>query len=279
MKKFLVFLGLGVVFIGISFLISSYHNAVRPPEAKRLAIVTPTVTPTPSPLPQLKLPIVMFHYVENVEDPRDVKRIKMDVPPFILNLQLKALKDNEYDTYFVKDIPGILSSGRELKNKSIVLTFDDGYVDFYRNAFPLVKKYNLKATVYIIYNFIGRRGFMSLAQIHELIDSGLIEVGSHTMTHPSLEILHDEEAKKEIFESKKSLEETFGVSVTSFAYPAGAYNNETLKLVREAGYTIALTTHPGIIIKKDNLYEVPRIRPGSLTPTFIENYFEKFLFH
>jgi peptidoglycan/xylan/chitin deacetylase (PgdA/CDA1 family) len=263
------------VYVGISR--SKYSDLVE---------ITPSVTPnptitltsTPIPLASLKLPIIMFHYIEYVQNPGDTLRAKMDISPFTLNFQLNTLKENNYDTYFVKDIPHLLDTGLEPKNKSIILTFDDGYEDFYQNVFPLLKKYQLKATVYIIYNFIGRKDFMTQSQIQELIDSGLVEVGSHSLSHPSLSKITAEKAHTEIFESKEKLQNMFGIPIETFAYPGGAYNDDTIKLVKEAGYTVAVTTKPGITVLDNDLYQVHRLRPGYLTVPFIRSYFDKLLF-
>lgn len=268
----------GIVFFLLHSLNSHTDKFVSPISSKTTVKLTPTPSPTPSPLTNIKLPIVMFHYVEYVQNPNDTLRMKMASSPLILDFQMKALKDNKYQTYFVKDIPEILVRGQPLNDKSIILTFDDGYADFYQNVFPLLKKYQLKATIFIIVNYIGRSGFMTQSQIQELVDSGLVELGAHTMNHPSLSRITPEKARTEIFDSKKRLEELFHVPVKTFAYPGGAYNNTVLDLVKETSYEAAVTTNPGTTLQYDHLYELPRIRPGFLTIPLIKNYFENLIF-
>ena len=268
----------GIVFV----LLHTFHEKQTveiSPLPSLLRTATPTKKPnpgiTPTPLNTIKLPIVMYHYVEYVQNPGDTLRMKLDTTPFVLNFELKALKDNSYQTYFARDIPTIFAGGNVSNQKRIILTFDDGYEDFYENVFPLLKKYQFKATIYIIVNFIGRNGFMTQNQIQDLINSGLIEVAAHTLTHPSLSSIPIAKARTEIFQSKQKLEELFHIPVTTFAYPGGAYNKAVIELVKEASYSAALTTHPGVNLLSDHLLELPRIRPGYLTISLIKSYFEK----
>jgi len=278
---------IGIAFVifaaGVIFSLSNRnHHAFRSSLSSLFHPITPTPTSkpivTPAPLGSLKLPIVMFHYVEYVQNSGDTLRMKLDTSPLVFDFELKALKDNNYQTYFVRDIPAILKSGNVPTQKSIVLTFDDGYEDFYQNVFPLLKKYQFKATIYIIANFIGRPGFMTESQIQELVNSGIIELGAHTLTHPSLKSIPIDVAKIQIFGSKQKLEELFHVPVTTFAYPGGSYNDVVVEFVKEASFSAALTTKPGVTLFADHLFELPRIRPGFLTIPLIKSYFAKLFF-
>lgn len=211
----------------------------------------------------ISLPILMYHYVEFVRDPKDTIRKSLDVNPFIFEKQLKNIKENGLTTYFVRDIPDIFSGKiKDGGSNKIILTFDDGYEDFYTDAFPLLKKYNAKATIYIIYDFIGRRGFLNKAEIKELIASGLIEVGSHTLDHSFLKSASPEVAKKQIVDSKSLLEKTFGITVNTFAYPYGAFNQSDVKLVQDAGYIAAVTVARGTKQSDNNIFDLYRLRAG-----------------
>ena len=214
----------------------------------------------------LKIPIIMYHYVEYVKDIEDLIKKRLDISPDLFEGHLKALKEASYKTYFVKEIPDILEGKIEYSSRSAVLTFDDGYEDFYTDVFPLLKKYQMKATVYIIVNFIGRRGFMNEKEIKEVLDSGLVELGSHTFDHLYLKFTPETVARKQIFESKKVLEEKFNVKIETFAYPYGAFSEKTIDLVKEAGYRAAVSVIPSMIQSKENLFYLSRVRPGIFTP-------------
>jgi len=218
-----------------------------------------------SPLKRIQLPIIMYHYVEYVKDPKDTTRKSLDINPYEFDYQLKTLVANGYQSYFVRDVPSMLKGLKEPAKKSIILTFDDGYEDFYTDAFPVLKKYNFKATVYIIVDFIGKRGFLNEKEIRELVQSGLVEIGSHTLNHYYLKKAPKAQAQEEITLSKTKLESLFGVSVDTFAYPFGALDESSIELVKESSYSAAVSVAPGNILTPVNLFYLPRIRAGNIT--------------
>lgn len=214
---------------------------------------------------KMQIPIIMYHYVEHVKDQNDLTRRKLAVSPETLDQQLTALKEANYDTYFARDIPDLMSGAISSK-KFVILTFDDGYEDFYTNVYPILKRHNMRATNYVIANFIGRHDFMNPKQIQELIDSDLVEIGSHTLNHYPLKTMSDEEARKEIFDSKQKLETQFNIKIKTFAYPSGSFNMHSVELVKQAGYVAALSTIYGTEQSPDNLFYLSRVRPGLFNP-------------
>lgn len=215
---------------------------------------------------RMKIPVIMYHYVEYVKDTKDIVRKKLSITPLLFEQHLRVLKDAHYETYFVKDIPQILDGAIDYSTQSAILTFDDGYEDFYTDVFPLLKKYNMRATLYIITNYIGKKGFLNETQIRELIDSDLVEIGSHTQDHIYLKVSPKDYADEQIRESKKTLEAMFNIKVKTFAYPYGAFNEYALSAVQRTGYTAAVSVIPGTIQSKDNLFFISRIRPELFTP-------------
>lgn len=226
---------------------------------------------------RIKLPIIMYHYVEYVQDVNDLIRKKLDTNPYLFEMQLKTLKENNYELYFVRDIPDILDGKIKISTRSAVLTFDDGYQDFYSVAFPLLKKYHAKATIYVVYNFIGRRGFLTANNIKEILASGLVELGSHTLDHMYLKKINPQVAKKQIEENKIKLEQDFGVEVKTFAFPYGAFDNQALDFVKQASYSAAVSVIPGIYQSKENLFFLYRLRSGVLgTGKYMLRVLEKY---
>ena len=229
-----------------------------------------------SKLSKIKLPIIMYHYVEYVQDQADFIRKSLDINPEAFARQLTTLKYEGYQTYFVKDIPDILDGKITVSSKSAVLTFDDGYEDFYTVAFPILKKNYIRATVFIVNDFIGRKGFLTKDQVKEIIDSDLVEIGAHTLDHAYLKNMSPTAAKRQIFESKRQLEESFGINVKTFAYPYGAFDEKTIDLVKEASYSAAVSVINGVIQSQENLFYLSRLRSGFFTPANIVAGFEHF---
>lgn len=252
-------------------------SPIIPPYYDQKAFVKPKVldevkniTPAASTEANMKIPIVMYHYVEYVQDLKDFIRMKLDITPHEFDRELKTLKDEGYKTYFVKEVPNILNGEILRSPKSIVLSFDDGYEDFYRDVFPILKKYHMKATQYVIYDFIGRKGFLKDSEIKEMIESGLIEIGSHTLDHLALAKLPEKQAEKQIIESKELFEKRFGIKIETFAYPYGSFDKTAIDIVRKAGYKAAVSVIPGTLQSENNIFYLNRIRAGYLeTPNMI----------
>jgi peptidoglycan/xylan/chitin deacetylase (PgdA/CDA1 family) len=125
--------------------------------------------------------------------------------------------------------------------KPVALTFDDGYADAYDAALPVLQQHGFQATFYIVTNFVGQPGYMSWEQVAALNTAGM-EIGSHTLDHPSLTTLDVGELSRQVSESRQVLEQRLGIVVTSFCYPVGIYDWITIDYVRAAGYTNAVTT-------------------------------------
>jgi peptidoglycan/xylan/chitin deacetylase (PgdA/CDA1 family) len=234
--------------------------------------IQPTGLPTAPPerkLRALKIPVITYHYVEYVKDKGDKVRHSLAVTPYTFEHELKTLATEHVETLFVKDIPGILRGDRQYNPKSVALTFDDGYEDFYENVFPLLKKYRAKATYYIINDYIGRRGFITEPQLKEVASSGLVEIGAHTLDHAYLKGALPEYAVRQIVESKADLEKRLGMKITTFAYPYGAFTPATVAMVKKASFEAAVSTINGVSQSGENLFYLYRVRAGYFTGTSI----------
>lgn len=217
----------------------------------------------------------MYHYVEYNQNKEDFKRDQLNIEPHIFEQQIEGLIANNYKFITTNELAKIINSNKPDNNNYVALTFDDGYRDFYTDVFPILKKYNVKATVYIIYNFLNSNNYMYSWQVEEIIESQLVEIGSHTNNHTYLKGTNNEIITEEIVSSKKLIEDEFNITVNSFAYPYGAYNDFAQQQVEKAGYTNATTTDLGIISNKDNKFKLKRIRPGYNSGQGLVNYIEK----
>jgi len=145
------------------------------------------------------------------------------------------------------------------KAKHVVLTFDDGFVGNYIYLFEILKRYKVPVTIYLTPK-IKDIDSLSSDHIKEMQASGLVEFGAHTMTHVNLEKVDDKTAQKEITQSKKAVEKLTGVSCFAFAYPYGRYNENHIEMVKNAGFTTAVTTKKAILAFDNlNAYTLPRL--------------------
>lgn len=242
-----------------------YEMKTLPPDVKKvLSAASSSAT--------FKIPVLMYHYIEYVADKGDTIRQSLNITPYTFEEQIKTFKDNGYTFLTAGEVGDIIDGKKRLPKNPVVITFDDGYRDFYTDAFPILRKYQAKATAYIIPNFLNRPNYMFSSQVEEIIKSGLVEIGAHTLNHVYLKGMTDQRAYDEIAGSKLELEKKFGISVVSFAYPYGAFNQETEKLVKEAGFKTAVSTILGTTLSKQNRYFIYRIRPGYRTEIQLTKY-------
>lgn len=156
--------------------------------------------------------------------------------------QLVELKRRGYRFTSLAELVGYIQKQGSEPAKTVVLTFDDGWVDNFTHAFPILKRLSIPATFFCTTGHIqkgeGDSSKMSVGQLQELLAAGLT-IGGHTRTHPDLTRLTPDQAREEIAGCKNDLEHALGIKVQYFAYPGGAFNCEVVRLAQEAGYTAA----------------------------------------
>lgn len=219
-----------------------------------------SATVPPTPRGTTVIPILMYHYVRVVADKTDTIGINLSVTPANFAAQMQYLADNGYTTLTMSEVHAILAGTMPLPPKPIALTFDDGYRDFYTAAWSVLKRHNFKATNYVVTGMIGMEPYMTWAMLQELDATGQVELGAHTRNHLDLRALNKDKRWDEIVGSKAILEQGLGHPVTSFCYPAGFYNADTIADVKRAGFLTAVTTAYGVKQNPQNPWEMPRVR-------------------
>jgi len=202
----------------------------------------------------------MYHYVRPSPGPSDPIGVDLSVPPQDFEEQIAWLVSSGFNTMTMRELEEVRAGKIGLPPKPIVLTFDDGYRDFYTSVFPLLKKYHLKATAFIITGFVGQPAYMTWSMIDAIDKSGLVDVGAHTVTHPDLAQLSTAEQTEQIDNCQKALEQHLGHPVYDFAYPSGDYNSTTLEILQRAGFQTAVTTQNRWSQATDPSLQLPRVR-------------------
>lgn len=198
------------------------------------------------------VPIFMYHFVS--EDTGNNPYPENVVRPSDLEEQLKYLKENNYETIYITELPHL-----EKYAKPVALTFDDGFADFYYNAYPLLKKYNIKASLYVVKEFESKPGYCNIEQLREMKESGLVDIQSHTVNHYRLATLKRSEIEYEISEQKENLREKLDINSDVLCYPYGSYNDTVISETKKY-YKFALAMDGGVYYSsKHNYYEIPRI--------------------
>ncbi len=215
-----------------------------------------------------KIPILMYHSISNYASPNFKPCI---VWPEAFEEQLIYLNQHHYIPVTVTQFAQAIARGGEgLPGRPVILTFDDGYADFYTHAFPTLQRHGFTATLYVATAFVGgtsrwlqhigegMRPMLTWEQLSEMNEGG-IECAAHSHNHRPLDMLSSSEARYEITRSKDLLEEHLGQPVLSFAYPFGYYSAWVRQIVQEVGFTSACAIKRSLSSLHDDLYALARL--------------------
>jgi peptidoglycan/xylan/chitin deacetylase (PgdA/CDA1 family) len=255
---------------GKDMVITSQSDIIKKGETKGVTFNEPEKPKKISNLPNKPSLILMYHQIDPILKSTD------DVTDTNFKLQMEWLKENKYNTVATED----LFKG-PLPPKSVLITFDDGYVGNYTFAKPILESLNMKADFYVHTDYVGvpatnnslSWGHMSWDELKTLDKSPLFGVYSHTKSHPKLTEITPEELTIELVESKKKLEQELGGARKFIAYPYGDYNLNVINAAQKAGYLMALAVANKGVFDKLSHYSYTRIGIGSNVTTI--NSFKK----
>ena len=217
------------------------------------------------------IPILMYH---SISDHARSRFRKFALSPVRFAEQMAFLANHHFTTLTVSQYTYARRIGAAFTGPFVVLTFDDGYADFYEAALPVLQRYNLVATLYVSTAFVnGSSRFLQHEQEtnrpmltwEQLIEIGAsnIECGAHSHRHLQLDFIPETVARAEITHSKRILEENLGREISSFAYPYGYYRPAVQEMVRQAGYLSACAVRYNLSSPADDPFALSRlIVPG-----------------
>jgi peptidoglycan/xylan/chitin deacetylase (PgdA/CDA1 family) len=179
---------------------------------------------------EVNVPILLYHRI--LPDPKSLL-YSVEIQAFAD--QMESLVQLGYQSIWVSQLREAIVNGAELPPKPVILTFDDGNLDNYENAFPIMRSRGLFGTAYIVANRLGSKGYLSIPQIKEMMAAGW-EIGSHSMTHADLTVIPSSQLREEILGSRMRLETALDIPIHSFAYPYGSVNPQIAVKVSRYGY-------------------------------------------
>lgn len=233
------------------------------------------------------VPVLMYHHV----NPN--KGDMITVTPDVFEAQMRHIRDSGIRTLSLDELLGFIEGRLHLKEKSVAVTFDDGYLDNFLYAFPVMKAYNIKAAVFIVSNWadgaskgpdgegltggfrknppthreskaliengLYGRVLMGWEMIKEMHGSGMVDFHSHTMTHRKCDSLSREDLQKELKGSKDELEKRLGVPCDYLCWPKGRFSEAALEIAKDAGYRGVFTTGHGVAGENSDPFNIKRI--------------------
>ena len=217
------------------------------------------------------LPILNYHHIGEKREPLGHRRLWTSMERFAE--QLAYLAGAGYRCVTLRDaIPLLRGKGGDAR-RTVVLSFDDGYDNFYQHAYPLLMRHGFAATVFVVTREVGgasrwdegyETSLMDWAKIKELHKHG-VEIASHTVSHPRLTTVPIASAKQELLQSRLELEDRLGAAASSFAYPYGNQSPLMQKLVEEAGYRIACSIRRGNLHSPEEMFRLKRVPVDDFT--------------
>lgn len=233
--------------------------AVPPPAAS--AMSKPKTFPLETPLPgvaaECRAAILIYHHIDPHQPGENADTRAMTVSPAALDRQLRYLSEHGYAVVPYGDVVDCVTRRTPLPPHAVVITFDDGWASQYRNALPLLEKYGMTATFFVVTDYVTERsggGILSWEQIRALDAKGMT-IASHSRTHPFLSKIWDAgRLRYEVAGSKKVLEDHLHKPALFFAYPFGSYDRRTVEAVKAAKYAAARGTYDGTRHQPSDLF-------------------------
>lgn len=250
-------------------------GAVTPTAVPTVSTPVVPVTPTPAiqPTPDgqartAKVPILMYHYVSTPPQDANIFRLDLSVKPELFAAQLDRMLADGYTTISLYDLVANLTQGAPLPPKPVILTFDDGYRDAYENAFPRLKERGMKATFFVITDFMDekRPEYLTWDMARIMFAAGM-SIEAHGRNHASLRKRDNDFLVWQALGSLETIKYELGVQPRFICYPAGEYDQATIAIFKSANYWAGLTTQQGATHHSDDLFELHRVRiRGTTTP-------------
>ena len=264
------FLVLILILAGIYFSPEEIARKYNPLDATKTA-PSPTPTPTPRPLtfaemnvlygPCTYLPTLMYHHIQDMELAKTKNQQNLTVDTKTFKEQMQYLKDKGYQTLTMADLVNFFDNGAQTPKKSVLLTFDDAYDDFYLDALPVLKEFGFAATVFTPSGLVNNPGYLSWDQISEAQGANIF-FANHTWSHKSMKSDGSID-EKEISTADMQLSERGLNSSKIFAYPYGLTSSVAEQILSKYGYKAAFTTKHGSILCAKQRLELPRVRIGN----------------
>jgi peptidoglycan/xylan/chitin deacetylase (PgdA/CDA1 family) len=208
---------------------------------------------------RLRVPVLMYHEIADAT----ATSSGLAVSPEVFADQLAHLSDAGFHTITAGELSAILADGvGKLPERPVVLTFDDGYGDFYSQALPLLTRHGFTATLFQTTGWVGKedvaKRMLNWRELAELEQAG-IEIGAHTCTHPQLDQLPEKELHEELYVSKSLLEDNLGLKVPGLAYPYGYSSAKVRRVAREIGYEYGYSVGNAITTNAAGKFTFPRL--------------------
>ncbi|MCL5736496.1 MAG: polysaccharide deacetylase family protein [Actinobacteria bacterium] len=241
---------------GLSGSLSGGYPAASPGREIDVADLPASLPPSAT---TLTVPILMYHYVDETPPPAGEYAVGLTVETEQFSAEMDYLASHGYHAVTLEQIYAAVAGRKPLPRKPVAITFDDGGLDNYMVAFPILRAHQFVATFFVITGFVGRPICMNWQQLKQMYEAGMA-IESHTVHHLGLTGLGSTRLKGELVQSRESIERELGRAPLVLAYPASNYNESVIRAARAAGYLMGVTAGPGRSLSPESPFTWPRLR-------------------
>lgn len=215
----------------------------------------------------LRIPILLYHEITTKQPERKLAYMQTTKDNF--EKQVSGILEYGYTVISYNDLIAYNNGEKALPEKVVLIDFDDGYIGNYQNAFEVIKKYSIPVSIYVVDDLVGTPGYFNWEQAKEMSDTGLVSINTHGKTHIFYNKETPETLKEHIEYAHAKIEENLQKQVTKvFTYPYGAYTDEHLEILKNAGFVQNLTNDEINNSDTLNLYGLSRI--------YVMNHYSKY---
>lgn len=273
MKAGIYFISISVLIVVLGFSITlvntsaSYAKATsKKSSVKKLA--KNTARPAAAKGYCLTVPVLMYHHIQPTAVAQEKKQTALNVDNGVFDQHMAYLVNSGYTPISAQDLVMALKNKTGLPPKSIVVTIDDGYRDNYDYAFPILKKYNIRANIMLSTGLMEGPDYLTWSQVEEMGKSGLISYSNHTWSHANVGGTNAEKIRYEIQTATKQIEDHTGQKQVVFTYPYGSVGGTVITILQENGFIGALSTLPGTYQCDSYIMSLHRTRVGNAPLSF-----------
>jgi peptidoglycan/xylan/chitin deacetylase (PgdA/CDA1 family) len=248
--------GLGWL-LGLALWAVAAAGPAGPPEP--LVVRTAAPLSWPPVTREFAVPVLMYHRVSDLP-PRPGPLLRdLTVSPAAFERQVRYLVENGFSILTAGQVERAVRRGEPLAARAVALTLDDGYDDSFTQAFPILRRYGLDGTLFLVTGTVGTEGHVTWEAAREMLGEG-IDFGSHSVSHPDLTTLTDRALSEELRGSKAEMEAHLAKPITQIAYPSGRYDERVKEEARRAGYLAGWKKGGGWVTPDSDPLLLPRVR-------------------
>lgn len=269
-KQFLPFLLLVTLFLLVVYFVLPQIGALKlavisPEQLAEKYKALPTPSPTPRPLtfaemnalygPCVQLPTLMYHHIQDSPSAKEKNQLALTVETEVFKGQMQYLKEKGYTVLLMNDLISFFDEQKVLPKKSVLLSFDDGYDDFYKNALPILNELGYPATVFVPTGLMDNPGYLRWEEIGSAPSSAIL-FANHTWSHKNMQTAK-EKVEFEIETADTQLNERGLNSPKVFAYTYGLVGEYAKAYLEKIGYKLAFSTIRGSVLCEKRRFELP----------------------